>query len=1278
MRDIDTRALFMKEVDAAAEKEKHHNCHDGEHNHQNFSRNQVEMLLPRPQEEGAAGSKCMRCDLVCSHKKVYELEKCKHTFCLLCLYSHFSDSFKDVLKDRGEFGEFPPISSDEVSKFSCPVDDCTSSFSALDVRVNSAVFSQMDLAFPPLAQSLIDSQPIDGIDLQRWKHVKIVDLKKSALHASIGMDEPVALTASIEQMVEQYEEFVRCPNVECGAVFERVLSSEEPPKNLTDDNGKPLRLEALMDYHYNRFRCRRCSTAFCANCGANPYHLGSTCQEIKESGGVLKECRFCQSRLPGSHPSYQELNNVSGFLKQFEPPDKNARIDSWKVEKSVLDSLFNADAPGLSEEEKAQIRQERALYEAMVVQNENPTVVVIELDGIHRYGQKPPQPIKFSFLAAVKEDGTLGLHERDVASGENEVTWTTTSGQQKKLKVTQLISLRNSEMSFELQLFAGEYRFDGSLEAIFEQMPGRTFPLLGSFKGYFVKAKSPKFTGSFCVDLAFEAPTVSGPQFYNCNEQECLDKLDNCCKKIHDCGHLCYGIKDEKVCLPCLEESCIMYGISSSGPSSGGGGELKNVGSDDCQICWIDDLTCAPSVMMECGHVFHYDCVMKRIANDGSPGPISFSAIECPICFQWLKHPTPPILNRFKYFENLKKTVEDLALRHMKMEGLDKHERVTTPGSEFYNEPLKFALHTFDFFTCANCGGAMYGGHHVCGPNEEGEPAAPAAPAAPVAPVAPAAAGAVPPPPPPPGGAGADGAPEGGGNRRLCPTCRSMLSVNGCRFHGGDRTIFKCRFCCAVATYFCGGMCHYCDPCHDKAGDLTDFNGWKTKDASKLPKCPGKDKCPLGIDHPPNGQEFPIGCSVCRERGAMGITSKTFFPIGCWFFDVGGQDVCGRFPPLFGGGIGTQFSKGRKSGSSVTFSTVEGRKITFSLRRGYLQAYVNGDQAQKIHSLTYVKKGREVQLSDDSGLSFSMKKDKKLVAHIQAICFAGKVLTKGFPTTVEFVDNGGDNVQFKLKGRKLKKYVNGTYSRDIASLTYNVNSGDLRDQKSWGGIIPQGERNIVISNLRGIAENSKITLSGFPHFSTLFPVSNDGELAKAEKTIWRNNALEFNNDTHVIISDIPRLTPKEMANKKFGISCSIYLDDGQAGGKVLNLGDADFFVEGGTIKFKVKGQTMSKSYSFPRKKWTRVMFSVDDTECCFGTDVKYIGESAKVNFPNWKAGQAKVGENFTGKIKDLCIWCGDGDFANYDLFHETYKHMIGREEEFKKKEEELSKGKEKA
>jgi hypothetical protein len=32
----------------------------------------------------------------------------------------------------------------------------------------------------------------------------------------------------------------------------------------------------------------------------------------------------------------------------------------------------------------------------------------------------------------------------------------------------------------------------------------------------------------------------------------------------------------------------------------------------------------------------------------------------------------------------------------------------------------------------------------------------------------------------------------------------------------------------------------------------------------KLPKCPGKAKCPLQMNHKENGEECSLGCSVCR------------------------------------------------------------------------------------------------------------------------------------------------------------------------------------------------------------------------------------------------------------------------------------------------------------------------------------------------------------------------------------------------------------------------------
>ncbi len=45
-----------------------------------------------------------------------------------------------------------------------------------------------------------------------------------------------------------------------------------------------------------------------------------------------------------------------------------------------------------------------------------------------------------------------------------------------------------------------------------------------------------------------------------------------------------------------------------------------------------------------------------------------------------------------------------------------------------------------------------------------------------------------------------------------------------------------------------------------------------TKTKENLPQCDGPDKCPLGIEHKPNGEEFSLGCSLCR--GTENIVQK--------------------------------------------------------------------------------------------------------------------------------------------------------------------------------------------------------------------------------------------------------------------------------------------------------------------------------------------------------------------------------------------------------------------
>ena len=47
----------------------------------------------------------------------------------------------------------------------------------------------------------------------------------------------------------------------------------------------------------------------------------------------------------------------------------------------------------------------------------------------------------------------------------------------------------------------------------------------------------------------------------------------------------------------------------------------------------------------------------------------------------------------------------------------------------------------------------------------------------------------------------------------ICAKC-CEIPITKCPKHGTDFIEFKCRFCCQVAQWFCGGNTHYCDPCH--------------------------------------------------------------------------------------------------------------------------------------------------------------------------------------------------------------------------------------------------------------------------------------------------------------------------------------------------------------------------------------------------------------------------------------------------------------------------------
>ncbi|VVC32964.1 Zinc finger, RING-type,Zinc finger, RING/FYVE/PHD-type,APC10/DOC domain,Galactose-binding [Cinara cedri] len=293
-----------------------------------------------------------------------------------------------------------------------------------------------------------------------------------------------------------------------------------------------------------------------------------------------------------------------------------------------------------------------------------------------------------------------------------------------------------------------------------------------------------------------------------CANDECQLHAQDGCQKVLKCGHLCGGIKNETTCLPCLH-GCAVH----ENPS------LKQDADDMCMICFTDALSAAPSIQLVCGHVFHYQCC-KRVLIKKWVGPrITFGFQQCPICKVPIEHGRlDDILIPIR---ELMADVKRKALMRLKYEG-DCTAKVD-------DHAAAFAMEKYAYYVCYRCSKAYYGGEARCELEVGGMDYDPA--------------------------------------ELVCGGCSDVTRAQMCPKHGTDLLEYKCRYCCSVAVFFCFGTTHFCNACHD------DFQRVINLIPSELPPCPAgpratvlnTDECPLHVKHPPTGEEFALGCGVCRN-----------------------------------------------------------------------------------------------------------------------------------------------------------------------------------------------------------------------------------------------------------------------------------------------------------------------------------------------------------------------------------------------------------------------------
>ncbi|XP_034779592.2 E3 ubiquitin-protein ligase MYCBP2 isoform X6 [Acipenser ruthenus] len=301
-----------------------------------------------------------------------------------------------------------------------------------------------------------------------------------------------------------------------------------------------------------------------------------------------------------------------------------------------------------------------------------------------------------------------------------------------------------------------------------------------------------------------------------CSDADCQEYAKTACSKTHPCGHPCGGVKNEEQCLPCL------HGCDKSTSC------LKQDADDMCMICFTEALSAAPAVQLDCSHVFHLQCSRRVLDNQWLGPRITFGFMSCPICKKKINH-----LMLKDLLDPIKELYEDVrrkALMRLEYEGLHKSEAITTPGARFHSDPAGFAMNRYAYYVCYKCKKAYFGGEARCDAEA---------------------------------GQGDDYDPR----ELICGACSDVSRAQMCSKHGTDFLEYKCRYCCSVAVFFCFGTTHFCNACHD------DFQRMTSVSKEELPHCPAGPKgkqlegseCPLHVVHPPTGEEFALGCGVCRN-----------------------------------------------------------------------------------------------------------------------------------------------------------------------------------------------------------------------------------------------------------------------------------------------------------------------------------------------------------------------------------------------------------------------------
>ena len=139
---------------------------------------------------------------------------------------------------------------------------------------------------------------------------------------------------------------------------------------------------------------------------------------------------------------------------------------------------------------------------------------------------------------------------------------------------------------------------------------------------------------------------------------------------------------------------------------------------DKCLFCFDKLLSQTPITLNCCSLSIHYNCLKKYITDMVIMDTrITLQQLSCPLCRHPMKHKSATEL--FKDTQILYNKVEKIAINQLKIDGKLNDIAIRNNSSEFYMNPVGFAMKQYAFFLCYKCKQPYFFGDNNCGDNEE-------------------------------------------------------------------------------------------------------------------------------------------------------------------------------------------------------------------------------------------------------------------------------------------------------------------------------------------------------------------------------------------------------------------------------------------------------------------------------------------------------------------------------------------------------------------------------